>query len=167
MPKFKFISFIFLLLFLSRINVYAQQLAPEEIVAHCNEMIDNIYNDIWLIKNGYKELQNLGPQNIRHVTPELPPDYQAIKNIRIENLEVRTERRKFFLEERYNPYIQDEVYICFSDSKRVLGIGSDPLLCIYLKPYGLYLLFFSSSESEHLKKAITRILTRNARITVI
>ena len=152
--------------FFCGIRAYPQQLDYDEVIAHCNEMIRNIYNDIWLIKDGYKELDSLGLQNI-HETAELPPHYRAIKNIRIENLEARASRGKFFLEDKYNPYIQDEIYICFSDAKKVLGIGSDPLLCIYLKPYGLYLLFFSSSDNEYLKKAINNILTRNARAAVM
>lgn len=158
---------ILLVLFLCGSNAYSQNLEHEEVIEGCNEVIQNIYNDIWIIKDGYSQLNDFGMQNLYNETRELPPHYRKIKNIRIENKEERATRKTLFMDDRLNAYIQDEIYICFSDAKKVLGIGSDPVLGIYMKPFRLYLLFFSTSRNDYLKKAIINILTRNARAAIM
>jgi hypothetical protein len=160
-------SCLYLFIFLPfALGGYCQQPDYQEIVAKSNTIMENIYNDLWLVKDGYEELSNLSRQNIYSTTKELPPQYRNIKNIRLENRQARSEIKTLFMDNRYSNYIQDEVYICFSDFKKVLGIGSEPNLCIYMKNLGLYLLFFSTSQNEYLKNTIMNILTRNARAAV-
>lgn len=164
MRRFNFFIHVFLAIFLFLpSNAYPQTLKKAEIIDRCDEMIRSIYNDIWLIKDGYRELSDLGEQNICD-TPDLPPDFRSIKSIRIANEEGRAGRSmSIFNDAMFDKNVEGELYICFSDGKRVLGIGSDPKIGIYIKPLGFYLLFFTASDDESFKHAVTEILMRNAR----
>ena len=142
--------------------VCAQQLEREEVVKYANQIIRNIYNEIWRIRDRYPELKDFGPQNLSD-TMELSSYYTKIKKIRIRSAESEVKRR-FFREEQFTGD-KDTLYIAFSETPRVHGSVAVPAEGGKLKELDLYILIFSNTDDQFFKHDMINIVKQNSVVT--
>jgi hypothetical protein len=161
--------FLFIALLLLYDNTYCQTTKDEEktneIVETCNEIMKNIYNDIWRIRESYKELKDFGPQNYSD-NPEMPRKFKNIKTLRIKNKENFYIKTGFFHSDVYRADV-DLFYIFFSTDNRAFGAKSEPFVRLYFKEYGIYLLVYSRSNNNFLRSHIYKIVNKNARLSAL
>ncbi|MDD4183509.1 MAG: hypothetical protein PHT53_06800 [Candidatus Omnitrophica bacterium] len=143
-------------------KIYAESLDPEEVVAYANQIMKNIYNDIWRIRSRYPQLKDFGPQNLSD-TMELPPHYSKIKKIRIKSAESGL-RRRFFREEEFTGD-KDTIYISFSETPKVYGTTAIPAGGVKVADLDLYILVYSNSEDQFFKHDMISIIKQDAVVT--
>jgi hypothetical protein len=136
----------------------AQTADEKKIVKRANEIMQNIYMDIWRIRDGYRELAKFGPENMSD-TPELPYQYQSIKCLRFK----RADSEQSAHGRSGLPSNMDALYIGFSAVKQAVGTFDDPTYVVYVKELRLYLLVYSRSDNRFFEHAIIKIVRKNAR----
>jgi hypothetical protein len=134
----------------------------KEVIVKSNLIMKNIYNDLWKIRDRYKDLENFGPENYSD-TPELPAQYQTIKSIRLKGTSVKALKRSIFGDINFRGDL-DLLYICFSDKKKAFGTLTEPISSIYVKSVGLYLLVYSTTEDRYFIYDINKIAKKNTTI---
>jgi len=142
--------------------VYPEQIAREDVVRYANQVIQNIYNDIWRIRDRYPELKDFGPQNLSD-TMELSSYYTKIKKIRIKSAESDFKHR-FFREEQFMGD-KDTLYVAFSETSRVYGSVAKPAAVGKFNDLDLYILVYSNTDDQFFKHDMITIVKQNSVIT--
>ncbi|MDP2924386.1 MAG: hypothetical protein Q8O30_11830 [Candidatus Omnitrophota bacterium] len=156
------VIFACLLFFSSTAYGQAINEKDQEIVDTCNQVMKNIYNDIWRIKNFYKELKDFGPENYSD-NPEVPKKFSAIKTIRLKSKESLYSKPGHFQSDVYRADF-DQFYIFFGTQSTAWGARSSPAVSFYIKEFGLYLLVYSKSNNHHLRNHIFKIVGKNTNL---
>ncbi|MFA5337916.1 MAG: hypothetical protein WC330_06255 [Candidatus Omnitrophota bacterium] len=155
----KRIAIIFAITILFFPPVYSEQLSREDVVRYANQIIKNIYNEIWRIRDRYPELKDFGPQNLSD-TMELSSYYTKIKKIRIKSAESES-RHRFFREEQFTGD-KDTLYIAFSETSRVHGTIAVPAAVGKFNDLDLYILVFSNTDNQFFKHDMITIVKQNS-----
>jgi hypothetical protein len=150
------------------LSSYAAEITSEndrnaDIIAKCNKIIENIYNDIWRVRNNYAELEDFGPQDYSD-TKEVASQFKAIRSIRIKS--VQSEKKKGGI---FNTYglagEKDILNICFSESNKAFATRAKPTFNIFVKDVGFYILVYSTSDDNFFNHEIISIVKKNAVVT--
>ena len=136
----------------------AQTADEQRVIKRANEIMHNIYMDLWRIRDGYQELSKFGPENVSS-TPELPYQYQSINCIRFKRQgDQQGTRGRSGL-----PSNTDEVYIGFSGERQAVGTFDEPTCAIYVRELRLFLLVYSRSDNRFFEHAVIKIVRKNGR----
>jgi|GEM_PF-1613640 len=142
--------------------VCVERLTHEEVIGYANQIMRNIYNDIWRVRDKYPQLKDFGPQNLSE-TMELSSYYTKIKKIRIKSAESEAKGR-FFRKEEFRGD-KDTLYISFSETPKIHGTIAIPEMGVKITDLDLYVLIYSNTDDQFFKHDMINIIKRNAIIT--
>jgi len=142
--------------------VCAERFTREEVVNYANQIMRNIYNDIWRVRDRYPQLKDFGPQNLSD-TMEVSSYYTKIKKIRIKSAESET-RAKLFKRDEFRGD-KDILYISFSETPKIHGTIAIPAAGVKVTDLDLYILIYSNTDDQFFKHDMINIMKQNAVIT--